>query len=245
MASDDLPSGGVLAGGVNNEENGSGAPLLRVRRSAPLLLTVAGLVVLLVAGLIWWQAQPPPNVGAATATALAGTPTPAPSPAGSAPVASGALPSTAAELAPVALSMPTIHVTAKVVPTGVDSSGQFDVPPSVDTVGWYKFGPGLAATAGSVVIGGHVDSAAQGEGAFFRLRELHPGDRLTVTGADGAAHPYQVVSREEYPKTTIDLTKYFSWTGAPRLTLITCGGKFNDNTRHYQDNVVVTAVPAP
>jgi hypothetical protein len=29
------------------------------------------------------------------------------------------------------------------------------------------------------------------------------------------------------------------------LTLITCGGPFDARTRHYRDNVVVTAEPVP
>jgi hypothetical protein len=39
------------------------------------------------------------------------------------------------------------------------------------------------------------------------------------------------------------LDKYFARDGAVRLTLITCGGPFDQDTRHYRDNVVVTAVP--
>ena len=39
-----------------------------------------------------------------------------------------------------------------------------DVPPSVDRVGWYRFGPGMSADQGSIVIAGHVDSAEQGKG---------------------------------------------------------------------------------
>jgi len=214
------------------------------RRSLPLLAAVTGVFVLGAAGLIWWRSAPPPNVGSATVSTLRAAPTPPSVLAGpGVPVQPGALPSGGAELAPVRLALPTLRVTASVVPTGVDASGQFDVPPSVDTVGWYRFGPGLAATAGSIVIGGHVDSAEEGEGAFFRLRELKPGDAVTVTGADGVQRRFQVLAREEYPKATIDLSRYFSWTGGLRLTLITCGGKFDATTRHYRDNVVVTAVP--
>jgi len=33
--------------------------------------------------------------------------------------------------------------------------------------------------------------------------------------------------------------------GIPRLTLITCGGAFDDESKTYQDNVIVTAVPVP
>ena len=95
-----------------------------------------------------------------------------------------------------------------------------------------------------MVIGGHVDSATQGEGAFFRLRDLKPGDTITLTGADSSTHRYTVAAREEYPKTAIDLTRYFGWTGAPRLTLITCGGTFDRATHHYRDNIVITASPA-
>jgi len=29
------------------------------------------------------------------------------------------------------------------------------------------------------------------------------------------------------------------------LRLVTCGGEFDASRRHYRDNVVVTAVPAP
>jgi hypothetical protein len=39
------------------------------------------------------------------------------------------------------------------------------------------------------------------------------------------------------------LRQLFSGTGAPRLTLITCGGSFDAARRSYRENVVVTAVP--
>jgi len=113
----------------------------------------------------------------------------------------------------------------------------------VDRVGWYKFGPGVSAEQGSIVIAGHVDSAEQGKGAFFKLGSMEPGDRITLTGASGAKQ-FKVVGRERYAKTKIPLEKYFARDGALRLTLITCGGPFDKATGHYRDNVVVTATPA-
>ncbi|MEA5363481.1 class F sortase [Amycolatopsis sp., V23-08] len=144
---------------------------------------------------------------------------------------------------PVLLTIPLIGVTAKVTPAGVDQTGAFSVPPSVDTVGWYRFGPALDAPAGSLVIGGHVDSAAAGPGAFFRLRELNPGSALSLTGEDGVTRSYVVVAREQIPKDKIDLQPYFATTGSPRVTLFTCGGTFDRADRSYRDNIVVTAVP--
>ena len=124
-------------------------------------------------------------------------------------------------------------------------TGDIEVPEEVDRLGWYRFGPGLNAEKGSIVVTGHVDSAAQGKGAFFKLEKLSPGDKVTVTGTDGGSREFEVVARERYAKTKIPLERYFARDGAPRLTLITCGGPFDATTRHYRDNIVVTARPLP
>lgn len=225
-------------------DGGSGAPHDRVRRShRPLLVVAAGGLVLLVGLVIWLRAQPEPNVGAATVDALAATPS-ATTTGPAVPITDGTPPTPAGQVTPISLRIKKIGVSATVVATGVDRAGEFAVPPSVDRVGWYKFGPGLSSRTGSIVIGGHVDSATQGRGAFFRLRELGRGDRVVITGSDGAPRTYVVVAREEYRKSAIPLAKYFATTGSVRLTLITCGGPFDEKTNHYRDNVVVTAVAA-
>jgi len=136
-----------------------------------------------------------------------------------------------------------MDLDATVTPVGVDRNGDFAVPPSVDRVGWYRYGPGFAADAGSIVIAGHVDSAAQGEGAFFKLGALEINDKITLYDQAGASREFEVVARERYAKTKIPLDKYFARDGKLRLTLITCGGPFDRRTGHYRDNVVVTATP--
>jgi hypothetical protein len=42
----------------------------------------------------------------------------------------------------------------------------------------------------------------------------------------------------------VPLSALFSHYGQPRLSLITCGGAFDANAHSYEDNIVVTAVPA-
>ncbi|SCE91639.1 Sortase family protein [Micromonospora carbonacea] len=66
---------------------------------------------------------------------------------------------------------------------------------------------------------------------------------VTATGGDGTTREYRVVAREEYAKTKVPLDRYFARDGSPRLTLITCGGPFDPQTRRYRDTIVVTAVP--
>jgi hypothetical protein len=212
------------------------------RRSAPVFSVFSALAGCLLGALAGCAGDPPPSVGGGAASALASPSAPLTS---GVPVRAGALPSPAATITPARLTIGRLELTARVEPVGIDAAtGDFAVPPSIDEVGWYRFGPGLEATAGSIVIAGHVDSAEQGKGAFFRLRELTPGDAVTVTGSDGAPHTFTVVAREIFAKTAVPLERYFARDGAPRLTLITCGGPFDARTRHYRDNVVITAQPA-
>ncbi|MFI7545353.1 class F sortase [Actinoplanes sp. NPDC049599] len=213
------------------------------RGRAPLLI-VAGLVLVTVVGVAAFLARPAPTVGAAAVTALASA-APAPSTPASTTASSAEATAPAEEAAPARLRIPALKLDATVAAVGVDAeTGEFDVPPSVDRVGWYRFGPGMTATAGSIVVAGHVDSADQGEGAFFRLSSLEPGDTVSLAGTGGADREFTVVARERYRKTRIPLDRYFARDGAPRLTLITCGGPFDAKTRHYRDNIVVTAEPA-
>jgi hypothetical protein len=219
-----------------------GAP--RVFPGRALLLISIGVVLLIVFGVAACRSAEPPDTGAPAVSALASA---SPSQAAPAPVPSyqdGALPRADDADPPLEMKVPALDLDATVSAVGVDPrTGDFDVPPSVDRVGWYRFGPGLSADAGSIVIAGHVDSAAQGKGAFFKLGSMSPGDRITLTGADGDDRVFEVVGRERYAKTKIPLDKYFARDGKLRLTLITCGGPFDAKTRHYRDNVVVTAAP--
>ncbi|MGB2567489.1 class F sortase [Micromonospora citrea] len=217
---------------------------MTVRHRGALAAVAAGVAALTVAGVVACGSQPAEDVGAEEAAALAGS-TPTPAGTSSVPVTAGELPAGEETVPPAKLVIPAIDVTATVDPVGVNRrTDEFEVPPSVDRIGWYRFGPGLEATAGSVVIAGHVDSADQGKGAFFRLRELDRDDTVTVTGTDGRQRAYRVVARQEYDKSKIPLERYFARDGGLRLTLITCGGPFDAKTRSYRDNIVVTAVPA-
>lgn len=139
------------------------------------------------------------------------------------------------------MRFPGLDVDAAVVPVGVDGGGAMEVPVDVATVGWYRFGPAPGAPAGSAVLSGHVDDRVQGPGAFYQLVDLRPGDPVEITGADGTALGFQVVSSRSVAKEELPVDELFARTGAPRLTLITCGGEFDPAARSYRENVVVVA----
>ncbi|XVV10070.1 class F sortase [Actinoplanes sp. CA-131856] len=227
----------------------------RTRPGRALSLIVSGVALAVTAAVVACQSQPADDFGAPAVTALASSAPAATAPASSAPVATaprvpiqdGALPRAASTAdGPARLRIPALDLDATVDAVGIDkATGDFAVPPSVDRVGWYRYGPGFSAKAGSIVIAGHVDSAAEGEGAFFRLGRLDAGDKVTLAGPDGRERTFEVIARERYRKTAVPLEKYFARDGAPRLTLITCGGPFDQKTRHYRDNVVITAAALP
>jgi sortase family protein len=139
---------------------------------------------------------------------------------------------------PRRLRIRAIGVRAPIVPVGV-VRGAAKVP-AVDTVGWYRFGT-RSGRCGSTVLLAHVASGMQ-RGVFFRLRELGPGDAVTVRTRDGSSTGYRVVARRSYAKATLP-DRLFRRTGPPVLTLVTCGGRFSEATGRYEDNVVVFAVP--
>jgi LPXTG-site transpeptidase (sortase) family protein len=146
-------------------------------------------------------------------------------------------------LRPVFVRIESIEVEAPVVANGVDrDTGLMDVPDNVDEVAWYRYGP-APGEAGSAVLAAHVDLAGQGAGVFFRLRELDPGDEIAVEFEDGTVRWFSVAGRVTYLKEDLPLDTVFSREGQPVLTLITCGGVFNESGRSYDSNVVVYAVP--
>ncbi len=132
---------------------------------------------------------------------------------------------------------------APVTPVGVDDRGRMEVPFDVDTVGWYRFGPGPGATEGSAVLSGHVDDRDQGYGAFHRLGDLAPGDPVAVDLVDGGVVSYRVETVTRVPKPDLPAGEVFDRGGAPRLTLVTCGGPFDYGANGYRENVVVVARP--
>jgi sortase (surface protein transpeptidase) len=217
-----------------------------MRRGAVTLLVTGVLLTLLPVG--WWLTRSPAEEGGDAAEQLAASPPAASLSAPSRPAGPTASPEPVPEpesvaVVPVRLSIPAIGVEARVVPAGLESgTGEMEVPRAVDVVGWYRHGPALAEPAGSTVVAGHVDDAEQGPGAFFRLRDLGRDQRFTVTGSDGSRRRYRVVAREVFSKERMPLDRLFARDGAPRLTLITCGGDFDRSRRSYRDNIVVTAV---
>lgn len=141
---------------------------------------------------------------------------------------------------PTAIRIPALGVRAAVVPV-LAPGGALDVPADPQVIGWWSAGPRPGSAAGTVVLAGHVDTAEHGLGAFAALARAEPGTRIEVVTRPATVR-YVVVARVRYPKSTLPLDVLASY-GRPRLALLTCGGAFDERTRHYADNIVVVGLP--
>jgi LPXTG-site transpeptidase (sortase) family protein len=144
--------------------------------------------------------------------------------------------------APVSLAIPLIGVSTKLFTLGLQSDGSLQVPSTTSVAGWYTGSPRPGAI-GSAIIVGHIDSVS-GPGVFYRLDELRRGDQVYVRRADGTMVEFRVTAVQEYLKDKFPTEAVYGPTPDAELRLITCGGAFDDATRHYLSNIVVYATEA-
>jgi len=139
---------------------------------------------------------------------------------------------------PVRLIIPKISVDAAVEAVGVDKQGNMDVPRTNYTVAWYKLGyfPG---THGNTVIAGHLDTKSGAPAVFYRLKQLHPGDKIILETSDEKKFTYRVTTVTHYPNNKFPLEKVFGSSLTNKLNLITCEGNYNTLTKNYSHRTVL------
>jgi hypothetical protein len=144
---------------------------------------------------------------------------------------------------PTQVQIPALDVQAPVQPITIDLAlGQLGVPSDIHHTGWWRDGAAPGDAHGTVLIAGHVDSAAAGAGAFFPLPHATRGDLVTITTRSGATVRYRVTSVERVLKANLP-DSVFDRSGPARLALVTCGGPFDYQTGHYLDNIIVWGTP--
>ena len=144
---------------------------------------------------------------------------------------------------PVRLRVPGAALDARVVPVGVADGRQMRLPDDPRVLGWYRFGAAPRSGTGSVVLAGHVDSREYGVGPLARLSGVRAGDVVEVALGPGRRSSYRVDSVERFDRQALP-TSVFARTGPERLRIVTCTGPYLPEQGGYQQNLVVTAVPA-
>ncbi|QTA32218.1 class F sortase [Streptomyces sp. CA-256286] len=145
--------------------------------------------------------------------------------------------------APRSVEVPSVGIDAPVVPRGLDKDGAIDPPPYdlPQIAGWYGKGTEPGAEGAALIVG-HVDTESE-PAVFYGLSAVQPGEKVRVVRDDGSVAEFtvddvQVVTRERF-----DAEKAYGprVDGRAELRLITCGGKYDEKSRSYTANVVVSA----
>ncbi len=139
---------------------------------------------------------------------------------------------------PERIVIPAIGVDEHVDRAGIDTDGEMQVPDFGDTA-WFtpSVKPGRI---GPSVITGHVDSRS-GPDVFFDLKDLATGDEIDIHGDDGTIVTFAVTGVEQHKKDDYPRERVHGATDGPELRLITCGGIFDPDVGHYDDNIIVFA----
>ncbi|WP_368406447.1 sortase [Streptomyces sp. CC77] len=145
--------------------------------------------------------------------------------------------------APQRLEVPSLGLTAPVVPRGPDGEGGIEAPPyeMAQAVGW--FGAGAAPGAdGAALLVGHADTDTRP--AVFRApAAVRPGAVVRVRRADGVLAEFTVDGVDVLPRRGFDAHRAHGRRdpGRAELRLITCGGAFDPASGSYAADVVVSA----
>jgi hypothetical protein len=139
---------------------------------------------------------------------------------------------------PVRLEIAAIGVSSELMSLGLKPDGTIEVPPSGFPAGWFTGAP-TPGEIGPAIIAGHIDW--NGPGVFFNLHRLKAGDTITVTRKDRSKPVFRVTRVAQFPKDTFPTEQVYGTINRAGLRLITCGGNFNRQSGHYEDNIVAFA----
>ena len=217
------------------------------RRTAAVFLAVAAVTGTAACGGTGTPATAPSAGMSAPASGTAEALSPAASPLGASPsIPVG--PATPAPVEavpePVRVSVEGTGIDLAVVPVGQEPNGAMTLPDNHYQAGWYRYGPAPGSSRGAAVLAAHVDSRTE-ELPIAGLDDVPAGTPVTVTRSDGTVVKYTTEKVQNIPKASLDEFNLFDRDGAPRLELVTCGGRWLDSVGDYEDNVVLTAVPVP
>jgi LPXTG-site transpeptidase (sortase) family protein len=140
---------------------------------------------------------------------------------------------------PGRLIIRSIGVNAQVIGVTVDKQGNMGVTSTSYDVGWYR--PGVVpGEPGDAVIDGHLDWYDTSRAVFYNLANVHVGDDIEVQRLDGVTKHFKVTGVRTVPYNA-QVPGLFANTGASRLSLITCGGTWNQKLGEYLKRVIVDA----
>ncbi|HVX29158.1 MAG TPA: class F sortase, partial [Nitrolancea sp.] len=135
------------------------------------------------------------------------------------------------------IDTPQVQVDADVEKLGLTADRLMEAPAGWWDVRWYKLGyqPGQQ---GNAVIAGHLDSYT-GPAVFWNLKDLQPGDIITVVGTQDERLRFRVSGLRTFDDASAPIAAIFGPSDGRHLNLITCDGVWDSSTGAYTKRLVV------
>jgi LPXTG-site transpeptidase (sortase) family protein len=141
---------------------------------------------------------------------------------------------------PSRLIIPKISVDVPIEQVGITKEGDMDVPKGREEAGWYKKGP-RPGERGSSVITAHYGWWDHQSGAFNKLHQLQPGDKIYVKDKKGETTVFVMRGSRSYDPDADATSVFKSRDGKSHLNLITCEGFWDEDQKSYSNRLVVFA----
>ncbi|MDQ3539271.1 MAG: class F sortase [Chloroflexota bacterium] len=148
----------------------------------------------------------------------------------------------AVEQIPIAIQIDEAAVDAEVERNQIVDGLMLD-PSGPWVVSWYEE-TGRLGEQDNTVMAGHLDYWGVGPAVFYNLADVQEDDEIRVTGAGGEVFTYQVEWGRLYQLEELDrqtIGEIVGPTQESSLTLITCGGEFDEATGQYLSRYVIRA----
>jgi hypothetical protein len=142
---------------------------------------------------------------------------------------------------PVGLRIETIALDATIEQQQIEN-GVMQNPSGPFVVAWYKETGRLGELDNNVVLAGHLDYWDVGPAIFYDLWKLEDGNKIEVSGKNGAVYVFTVDWVKAYKLDELDSTaiqEIIGPTPNESLTLITCGGTFDYDSGEYEERIIV------
>ena len=142
---------------------------------------------------------------------------------------------------PRVIRIPSLGVYARIKHTGTDN-GAVGSPKNVNDVSWYNESARPGNAIGSSLLLGHV-SGWTTAGVFKKIDQLKPGDRFEIEKGSGEKLTYEVTRGEKISLEQVDMSKILGTevAGEHDMKLMTCAGKYNKDTKQFEERYVVYA----
>ena len=141
---------------------------------------------------------------------------------------------------PRKITIDSVGVDACIQQVGLDQDSNIAVPTNIHLTGWYV-DSAVPGGEGVSIIDGH-EGGRYNDGVFKNLAQASRGDAIAIELGDGSEESFEVVDVNSYAVEDASL-KMLEQLGdvSSQLTLITCGGNFDDSTQTYDERVIVRA----